>query len=68
MDETAGQGTIVLLIAFFASAVQALHCTIAIQEQLRFKPDGLRLRIGVHQGEVAVSLARTSWRTLRPRH
>ena len=67
MGETAGQGTIVLLIAF-ASAVQALRCTIAIQEQLRFKPDGLRLRIGVHQGEVAVSLARTSWRTLRPRH
>jgi adenylate cyclase len=36
----------------FASAVQALRCAIAIQERLRSEPDGLRLRIGVHQGEV----------------
>jgi TolB-like protein/class 3 adenylate cyclase len=36
----------------FASAVQALRCAIAIQERLRAQPDGLRLRIGVHQGEV----------------
>jgi adenylate cyclase len=32
--------------------VQALRCTIAIQEQLGSEPEGLRLRIGVHQGEV----------------
>jgi adenylate cyclase len=36
----------------FASAVQALRCAIAIQEALRAQADGLRLRIGVHQGEV----------------
>ena len=36
----------------FASAVQALRCAIAIQDMLRAQPDGLRLRIGVHQGEV----------------
>jgi adenylate cyclase len=36
----------------FASAVQALRCAIAIQERLRSEPDGLRLRIGLHQGEV----------------
>jgi len=36
----------------FASAVQALRCAIAIQDTLRAQPDGLRLRIGVHQGEV----------------
>jgi adenylate cyclase len=35
----------------FASAVQALRCAIAIQDKLR-ETDGLRLRIGVHQGEV----------------
>ena len=40
------------LLAAFASAVQALRCAIAIQEKLRAQPDGLRLRIGVHQGEV----------------
>jgi adenylate cyclase len=32
--------------------VQALRCAIAIQERLNSEPDGLRLRIGVHQGEV----------------
>ena len=36
----------------FASAVQALQCAIAIQDALRAQADGLRLRIGVHQGEV----------------
>jgi class 3 adenylate cyclase len=46
--KTTGDG---FLIAF-ASAVQALRCAIAIQERLRSEPDGLRLRIGVHQGEV----------------
>jgi class 3 adenylate cyclase len=29
-----------------------LRCAIAIQERLSVQPDGLRLRIGVHQGEV----------------
>ena len=46
--KTTGDG---FLIAF-ASAVQALRCAIAIQERLRSDPEGLRLRIGVHQGEV----------------
>jgi adenylate cyclase len=46
--KTTGDG---FLIAF-ASAVQALRCAIAMQERLRSEPDGLRLRIGVHQGEV----------------
>ena len=36
----------------FVSAVQALQCAIAIQTELNAQPDGLRLRIGVHQGEV----------------
>jgi class 3 adenylate cyclase len=39
-------------LAAFASAVQALRCAIAIQERLGAEPDALRLRIGVHQGEV----------------
>ena len=46
--KTTGDG---FLIAF-ASAVQALRCAITIQERLRSETDGLRLRIGVHQGEV----------------
>src|SRR5215468_7716106 len=46
--KTTGDG---FLIAF-ASAVQALRCAIAIQERLNSEPNGLRLRIGVHQGEV----------------
>ena len=33
----------------FPSAVQALRSAIAIQDRLRGQPDGLRLRIGVHQ-------------------
>jgi adenylate cyclase len=36
----------------FASAVQALRCAIAVQEALNADPNGLRLRIGIHQGEV----------------
>jgi class 3 adenylate cyclase len=36
----------------FASAVQALRCAIAIQTTLNAEANGLRLRIGVHQGEV----------------
>jgi adenylate cyclase len=36
----------------FASAVQALRCAIAIQTAVNAEADGLRLRIGVHQGEV----------------
>jgi adenylate cyclase len=46
--KTTGDG----FLAAFASAVQALHCAIAIQDALRAQTDGLRLRIGVHQGEV----------------
>ena len=46
--KTTGDG----FLAAFASAVQALRCAIAIQEALRSRGDGLRLRIGVHQGEV----------------
>src|SRR5690349_4690844 len=46
--KTTGDGFLVE----FASAVQAVRCAIAIQERLRSEPDGLRLRIGVHQGEV----------------
>src|SRR5215469_15816584 len=46
--KTTGDG---FLIAF-ASAVQALRCAVAIQKRLNSEPDGLRLRIGVHQGEV----------------
>jgi adenylate cyclase len=46
--KTTGDG----FLADFASAVQALRCAIAIQETLHAQPDGLRLRIGVHQGEV----------------
>jgi adenylate cyclase len=46
--KTTGDG---FLIAF-ASAVQALRCAAAIQERLNSDPDALRLRIGLHQGEV----------------
>ena len=48
MFKTTGDGFLVE----FASAVQALRCAVAIQDALRAQPDGLRLRIGVHQGEV----------------
>jgi adenylate cyclase len=46
--KTTGDG----FLAAFASAVQALRCAVAMQERLSSAPDGLRLRIGVHQGEV----------------
>jgi len=46
--KTTGDG----FLAAFASAVQALRCAIAIQDRLRAQPDGIRLRIGLHQGEV----------------
>jgi adenylate cyclase len=46
--KTTGDG----FLAAFASSVEALRCALAIQEKLRAQPDGLRLRIGVHQGEV----------------
>ena len=46
--KTTGDG----FLAAFASAVQALRCALAIQERLNSEPDGLRLRIGLHQGEV----------------
>ena len=46
--KTTGDG----FLAAFASSVEALRCAVAIQEKLRAQPDGLRLRIGVHQGEV----------------
>src|SRR5262249_50240028 len=39
-------------LAAFASAVEALRCAVTIQERLNSEPAGLRLRIGVHQGEV----------------
>jgi adenylate cyclase len=39
-------------LAAFSSSVEALRCGIAIQERLNAQPDGLRLRVGVHQGEV----------------
>lgn len=42
------------LFALFESAVDALHCALAVQERLSQLPDaaGMRLRIGVHLGEV----------------
>jgi adenylate cyclase len=46
--KTVGDGFLVE----FASAVQALRCAIAIQTALNAQAEGLRLRIGVHQGEV----------------
>src|ERR1700748_3402766 len=46
--KTTGDG----FLAEFASAVQALRCAVAIQDALLSQPEGLRLRIGVHQGEV----------------
>ena len=46
--KTTGDG----FLAAFASAVQAVRSAIAIQQAMRERDDGLRLRIGVHQGEV----------------
>jgi adenylate cyclase len=39
------------LLAEFLSVVQALRCAIAIQQRLR-DSDGLKVRIGLHQGDV----------------
>jgi adenylate cyclase len=38
----------------FASAVQAVACAVAVQARLAEQPDGLRLRIGIHAGDVVV--------------
>lgn len=38
----------------FASAVQAVACALAIQSRLAEQSEGLRLRIGIHQGDVVV--------------
>jgi class 3 adenylate cyclase len=38
----------------FPSAVQALRCALAIQEQARANQAGLQLRIGLHQGDVVI--------------
>jgi adenylate cyclase len=46
--KTTGDG----FLAAFASTVEGLRCAIAIQTRLRSDPDGLRLRTGLHQGEV----------------
>ena len=46
--KTTGDG----FLAAFASAVQAVRAAITIQQAVRERDDGLRLRIGVHQGEV----------------
>ncbi|MEO9189832.1 MAG: tetratricopeptide repeat protein [Acetobacteraceae bacterium] len=48
--KTMGDG----LLAEFPSAVQALRCAIAIQERLRADASTLRLRIGLHQGDVVI--------------
>jgi adenylate cyclase len=44
--KTVGDGFLVE----FPSAVQALRCAIAIQTALNAQAEGLRLRIGLHQG------------------
>ena len=41
-------------LAEFASAVQAVACAVAVQARLAERVDGIRLRIGVHQGDVVV--------------
>lgn len=48
--KTMGDG----FLAEFASAVQAVACAVTVQARLAEQPDGLRLRIGVHQGDVAL--------------
>jgi len=48
--KTMGDG----FLAEFASAVQAVACALSIQSRLAENPDGLRLRIGIHQGDVVV--------------
>ena len=46
--KTTGDG----LLAEFPSAVNALRCALAIQQAIRDNPQGLQLRIGLHQGDV----------------
>jgi class 3 adenylate cyclase len=48
--KTTGDG----LLAEFPSAVQALRCAIAIQEEVRGAEDVLQLRIGLHAADVVV--------------
>ncbi|MGA9868618.1 MAG: adenylate/guanylate cyclase domain-containing protein [Acetobacteraceae bacterium] len=48
--KTMGDG----LLAEFSSAVAALRCAIAIQERLRAEASTLRLRIGLHQGDIVI--------------
>jgi adenylate cyclase len=48
--KTTGDG----LLAEFPSAVQALRCAIAIQEEVRGADDALQLRIGLHAADVMV--------------
>lgn len=42
------------LFALFESAVDSVHCALSVQERLSNMPDaaGMRLRIGIHLGEV----------------
>ena len=40
------------LLLTFNTNIEAVHCSIAIQEAVKFIPE-LELRIGIHQGEVA---------------
>ena len=40
------------LLLTFNTTIEAVHCSIAIQEALKSIPE-LKLRIGIHQGEVA---------------
>jgi len=48
--KTMGDG----FLAEFGSAVQAVACALAVQARLAEQTDGVRLRIGVHQGDVVV--------------
>lgn len=48
--KTMGDG----FLAEFSSAVQALSCALAVQKRLAEAADGLRLRIGLHAGDVVV--------------
>jgi adenylate cyclase len=48
--KTMGDG----FLAEFASAVQAVACAVAVQARLANQPVGVRLRIGIHAGDVVV--------------
>jgi len=48
--KTMGDG----FLAEFSSAVQAVSCALAVQARLAEQVDGVRLRIGIHQGDVVV--------------